>query len=151
VKEVQLIARLALVALLLSACAEPGLVPGSATPGSATSGSGASTTAGEPTDAAAATPPATLPPLPGGFPVHQSMADVEAEIGEAAAWESDALLPEIYDFYLAELPAAGYVIDLEGPGGAAAIIRFTSPDGIAYQLDITGPSPVRVTLGAPHE
>jgi hypothetical protein len=74
------------------------------------------------------------------------------EPGDIASWTTDALPSDIYDFYLAELPAAGYVIDLEGPGGEVAIIRFHGPDGTDYQLDLKGyvGRPVEVELGPPH-
>ena len=141
-----MIARVVLAALLLAACRGPGLVPGSVQP-SETPGAGASTTH--------TTAPASLAPtavsMPAGFPVHRSMQPVEPEPRSIAAWESDELPPDVYEFYLDRLPRAGFVIDLAGPGGEAAIIRFTSPDGIAYQLDLTGRSPLEVALGPPHD
>ncbi len=142
-----MIARLALAALLLAGCAEPGLAPGSASP----SGAAATSSAAPGTDAPGAPASATPLPLPAGFPVHESMDQVAADGGYVAVWASDALPSQVYDFYVGELAAAGFVIDLEGPGGEAAIIRFTSPDGIAYQLDLTGRGPAEITLGAPHD
>jgi hypothetical protein len=150
VKEVPVITRIALLGLLVAGCAGPGQAPGSAAP-SLPTGSVATATAGASAPDASAASAAPLPPMPGGFPVHESMDAVEADGHYIAAWESDADPPRVYDFYLARLPAAGFVIDLEGPGGEAAIIRFSSPDGIAYQLDLTGRSPLKVALGPPHD
>jgi hypothetical protein len=134
--------------MLVAGCAGPGLVPGSSAPSVAPS---PTETVAFQTDGPDATASATPLPMPAGFPVHESMEPVVAEGEYVAAWESDALPPRVYDFYLAQLRAAGFVIDLEGPGGEAAIIRFTSPEGIAYQLDITGRSPAEVALGPPHD
>lgn len=143
-----MIVRIALGALLVAGCTGPGLVHGSTPPSVAPS---PTETIALQTDGPDATASATPLPMPAGFPVHESMDAVGAEGVYVAVWESDALLPRVYDFYLAQLRAAGFVIHLEGPGGEAAIIRFTSPEGTAYQLDITGRSPVEVALGPPHD
>ena len=143
-----MIARVAFGALLVAGCTGPGLVPGSTAPSVAPS---STQTVAFQTDGPYATASATPLPMPGGFPVHESMEAVVAGGAYVAAWESDALPPRVYDFYLTHLRGAGFVIDLEGPGGEAAIIRFTSPEGIAYQLDITGRCPVEVALGPPHD
>jgi hypothetical protein len=142
-----LITRIALLGLLVAGCAGPGQVPGSVTPSLPTGTTATATAHGSAPDASVA----SLPPMPAGFPVHVSMEEVEADGHYIAAWESNAIPPQLYDFYLDQLPAAGFAIDLEGPGGAAAIIRFSSPDGIAYQLDLTGRSPLKVALGPPHD
>jgi hypothetical protein len=77
------------------------------------------------------------------------MTSRDAGFGLTASWTSDALPPEIYDFYLDALEDAGFGIDLEGPGGGAAIIRFHAADGTAYQLSFTGSGPVVIDLGPP--
>jgi hypothetical protein len=148
VKEIAVITRVALLGLLVAGCAGPGQAPGSVPPSLPTA-----TTATSSADASLApgTSAGWLPPMPVGFPVHESMRAVAAEGHHIAAWESDAIPPRIYDFYLDRLPAAGFAIDLEGPGGEAAIIRFSSPDGVSYQLDLTGRGPLRVALGPPHD
>ncbi len=142
-----MIARITLVALLAASCTGPGLAPGSVP--SQAPGTDANATGGA--HGPEASTPTVPPPMPSGFPVHDSMEPVEPDGAYIAAWESGAMPPEVYDFYLAELAAAGFVIELEGPGGEAAIIRFSSPDGTAYQLDMTGRSPLRLALGPPHD
>jgi hypothetical protein len=89
--------------------------------------------------------------MPAGLPLHDSMEPIEADEGYIAAWETTAVPQEIYTFFVDELPAAGFVVNLAAPGGDAAILRFTSPDGIAYQLDLTGHFPMEVALGPPHD
>jgi hypothetical protein len=142
-----LIARVVLTALLLAGCMGPGLGPGSVQP-SDPPGASASATQ---TTAADATSVPTAVPMPAGFPVHSSMVPVEPEPRYIAAWESDELPPEVYAFYLEQLSQAGFALDLAAPGGEAAIIRFTAPDGIAYQLDMTGRAPVEIALGPRHD
>jgi hypothetical protein len=94
-------------------------------------------------------PAASAPPMPGGFPLHASMTSRDAGSGLTASWTSDALPPEIFDFYRDALEDAGFVIDLEGPGGGAAVIRFHAADGTEYQLSFTGSGPVTIDLGPP--
>ncbi len=89
--------------------------------------------------------------MPAGLPLHDSMEPIEPDEGYIAAWETNAVPQEIYTFYVDELPASGFVVDLAAPGGDAAILRFTSPQGVAYQLDLTGHFPMEVALGAPHD
>lgn len=94
---------------------------------------------------------ATLPPMPAGFPIHPSMREVEPEDGYIAAWTHEVLSPDVYSYYVEELPAAGFVVDLEGPGDTVAVIRFHAPDGTPYQLDmyLLDMNLGRITLGPP--
>lgn len=137
-----------LLALLLAGCAGPMATasgpPSPTAPGAEPS---ADRTDAALVDSDLAEPSA--PPMPDGFPLHVSMAAREAGSGLTAAWTSDALPPEIYGFYLDSLTDAGFVIDLEAPGGGAAVIRFHAADGTAYQLSFTGSGPVGIDLGAP--
>lgn len=91
--------------------------------------------------------------LPDGMPVHPDATEVASPAGSGAvaAWNVGADPPDVYDFFLRELPAAGFRVDAALPGGDAAIVRFSSPRGAAYQLDLAGHDPVLVLLGAPHD
>lgn len=93
-----------------------------------------------------------MPSMPAAFPVHPAMEGRPPEAGDIASWTTGAPPSEIYDFYVAQLPTAGFVIDLAGPGGEVAVIRFHSPDGTAFQLDLKAYAgrPVEVDLGPPH-
>jgi hypothetical protein len=53
-----------------------------------------------------------------------------------AAWRTDADGAEVYAFYEDELPAAGFQVDLAGPGGGVAIFRFSAPEGEQLQMDM---------------
>lgn len=143
-----MIVRLCLVGALLGGCAGPGsTATGTATAPAASAHQSPSREASEQAASESSTP---LPPMPAAFPVHPSMQETEAEARYIASWTSDAVPPELYAFYLEELPGAGFVIDLEGPGGEAAIIRFHAPDGTAYQLDMVGRFTTELGLGPPH-
>ena len=91
-----------------------------------------------PTDAGspAATPPAAVPD---GFPVYPGAESVttQAEPGLVARWIASADGAEVYEFYLRALPAAGLVIEQRLPGGAAAVIRFSVPDGQLLDVSLT--------------
>lgn len=137
--------RLVLLATVLAGCAGPAATatgPASPSPTPA------------PVESLASFPSAaaTLPPMPAGFPVHPDMVEVEPEAGFIAAWTHEAPPPDVYSYYVEELPAAGFVIDLDGPGGAVAVIRFHAPDGTPYQLDMywLDMNLGSVTLGPPH-
>lgn len=145
-----MIHRCCLLAVLLAGCAGPmATASGPSSPSVAASAAGGASLPAsvEP----GASTPASAPPLPDGFPVHASMEAQDADAGLTARWTADAPPPEVYDFYLGALADAGYVIDLEAPGGAAAIIRFHAADGTAYQLNFSGLEPLTVELGAPRE
>jgi hypothetical protein len=139
--------RLGVVAVLLAACGGPSA--GSSTDSGAASGSEAASRA----SATATVADASLPPLPGGFPLPSGAEEayVPASSSAIAAWTVDEEPPVIYDFYRSALADGGYDISLDAPGGEAAILRFTSADGAEYQLDLTGSAPVRIELGAPHD
>ncbi len=137
-----------LLALLLAGCAGP-MATASGPPAHTHTMSLPPTVSTAPSETESAMPDVTPPPLPSGFPVHASMTARGAGPGVTSSWTSDALPPEIYDYYLEALRDAGFVIDLEGPGGGAAIIRFHATDGTAYQLTFTGLGPVEIDLGAP--
>jgi hypothetical protein len=137
--------RLVLLATMLAGCAGPAATatgPASASPTRA------------PVESLASFPSAgaTLPPMPAGFPVHPDMVEVEPEAGYIAAWTHEAPPPDVYSYYVEELPAAGFVVDFEGPGGAAAVILFHAPDGTPYQIDMlwVEMNLGRVMLGPPH-
>jgi hypothetical protein len=82
------------------------------------------------------------PPLPPGFPVMPGMV-AEAPLPDAPGligrWTTKANGAEVYAFLADALPAAGYRVDLLAPGGTAAVIRFTPPDGQQLQIDL-GPA-----------
>ncbi len=144
--------RVAVTVLLLTGCTGPGLAPGSVPPTGVPSTSAATTDPTARADPSASSGgTATSPPMPVGFPVHESMRRIDPEGSDIAAWESDGVPSEVYEFYVDELAAAGFVVDLAAPGGEAAIIRFSSPDGTAWQLDLTGRTPFQVALGPPHD
>lgn len=87
------------------------------------------------------------------MPVYPDAREVEPAVTDwaIAAWSIAAEPPDVYAFYLSELPRAGFVIDGAMPGGDAAAIRFSSAGGDSYQLDLVGHAPVLITLGAPHQ
>lgn len=136
--------------------------------GSSASMPGATANLPAPSEAAAQptgqpSPPATPPTsdgprssplaLPAGMPVYPgaSQAAPADEGWVIAAWTASADPPAVYDFYLAALPDAGFELDGIYPGGDVAILRFSAPDGLAYQLDLTGHDPVLIRVGAPHD
>jgi len=83
----------------------------------------------------------SVPDVPPGLPV---MPDAEpadplpADPGLIARWAVDAIGPDVYAFYLEALPAAGFAIRDEFPGGNVAVIRFTTPDGTTLDLSLVG-------------
>ncbi len=101
---------------------------------------------------ASPTPGGSLPDLPRDLPVHPAAIPVQPPPTDAiGAWTVNADPPEVYDFYLGALPAAGFTIDVAAPGGDVAIIRFSAPDGSPYQLDLSGHDPAHVSLRVPHD
>jgi hypothetical protein len=86
------------------------------------------------------------------FPVPEAAERLRVEDGSAliARWEVNEPGNAVYDFYTHELPAAGFVVDLAAPGGVAAILRFSTPDGRQLQVDLIGAQPVLVELGPVH-
>ena len=77
--------------------------------------------------------------IPGGFPVITGAVSVTlpAEPDLLARWLADANGAEVFDFYAEALPPAGFEIELLAPGGAAAVIRFRSPDGRLLEIALT--------------
>jgi hypothetical protein len=55
-----------------------------------------------------------------------------------ARWTIDAIVPEVYRYYLDALPAAGFAIRGRYPGGDVAIIRFGVDDGTTLDLALVG-------------
>jgi hypothetical protein len=136
---------LVLLAAVLAGCAGPAAT---------TAGTASPTPTVAPVESLDSLPSAgaTLPPMPAGFPLHPAMEEAEPEAGYIAAWTYETLPPDVYEFYVEQLPAAGFVIDLDGPGGAVAVIRFHAADGTAYQLDMYWHEMNlgSATLGPPH-
>lgn len=82
-------------------------------------------------------------PLPRGFPVPAGAVPVampDDDPGLIGLWATEVRGSAAYDFYAAALPAAGYRIVAVYPGGAAAVIRFSLPDGAIWQV-VTRPAP----------
>lgn len=122
------IPRLVLVAILAGGCA----TGGTSSPSSSAYGSFSS----EPSRSAV-----VRTPLPSGFPVVPGAAPVPPPVDDAgliALWESDRAGSAAYDFYVDQLPAAGYPIVGLYPGGAVALIRFRVPDGQVWQMVARG-------------
>ncbi len=121
---------LALMSTLVSAC-DAGRESASA----ATSGPSppASVAVSAPASAGERAPlPSGFPALPGAVPLPLPGDDP----GLVALWSSDLLGSAAYDFYLRALPTGGYRIVAAYPGGAAAVIRFSVPDGTIWQVVI---------------
>lgn len=119
--------------LLVGACGTPAATKTSSAGGAATA------TASRPADpaspAVSATPgvPASFPVMPGSIAAEQLPADP----GLLARWTTDANGADVYDHFVTALPAAGYRVDELLPGGAAAVIRLSSPAGAALELGLT--------------
>ena len=81
-------------------------------------------------------PSAMVAELPAGFPIMPGALedpDPPAPV-VIGAWHTDVDSGAVYDYYLAELPAAGFAVDAQYPGGGAAIIVFSTPAGDQLQL-----------------
>jgi len=105
------------------------------------SGESASAGASDPLtpEAAASTAPSAPEriPLAGDFPVLPGAvraAMPNDDPGLIGLWTSDQPGSNAYDFFVAALPAAGYPIVGRYPGGAAAVIRFSLPNGGIWQM-----------------
>jgi hypothetical protein len=79
-----------------------------------------------------ATVPAGLPTMSGSLAVEP----VPDEPRLVARWTSEANGAQIYGFFVEALPAAGFQIDQLAPGGDAAIIVFSAPDGSQFSLSL---------------
>ena len=118
-----------LAILLLAACT--GAI---ASPSASAAGSMASS----PTTRTGMPEPSTPGP-PAGFPLMRGMvADdpLPTETGLIGRWTTEANGAEVYAFLKDALPAAGYRVDLLGPGDTVAVIRFTPPGGQQLQIDL---------------
>ena len=141
-------------ALLTVAIALASCVPGATTQPS-------STPRGVPTAGPSSAPPASpspvssQPDVPAGLPVMPGAEAAQPPLdpGTIAQWSVDAIGPDVYAFYLEALPAAGFTVTDRFPGGNVAVIRFTTPDGAAFDLSLVGEgegSPrTRIELGPP--
>ena len=79
------------------------------------------------------------PAVPAGFPVMPGMHEdrpLPNQPGLIGRWTTEANGAEVYAFLEEALPAAGYRIDLLGPGDTVAVIRFTPPGGEQLQIDL---------------
>ena len=88
-------------------------------------------------------------PLPSGFPILPDALPVPMPDDDPALiglWQSEEVGSTAYDFYDAELPAAGYPIVGRYPGGEVAIIRFAAPDGEIWQMVAHTASDGRLTI-----
>lgn len=99
---------------------------------------------------ASPTPLASLPDVPAGLPVMPDAEPIEVDAGVMARWLVDAIGPQVYHYYLDALPAAGFVVTDRFPGGGAAVVRFTTPDGVTLDLSLVaegaGASRTRIEL-----
>jgi len=89
--------------------------------------------------AATGTPEPSTPGLPAGFPLMRGMVADErlpSEPGLIGRWTTEANGAEVYAFLKDALSAAGYHLDLHGPGDTVAVIRFTPPGGRQLQIDL---------------
>jgi hypothetical protein len=124
-------ARLLGLLLLLAAC-------GPAATATSSVGTAATATA-KPT--ASATPSVSpVATVPAGFPIMSGSRAVEPLPREprlVARWTSEENGARIYDFFVEALPTAGFQIDQLAPGGDAAIIVFSAPDGSQFSLSLT--------------
>ncbi|HEX6139668.1 MAG TPA: hypothetical protein VF013_04290 [Candidatus Limnocylindria bacterium] len=137
-----LVMTIALVALLIAAaaCGVSSTSVPTASPSAASSpqASAASPTGNQSTAPSADASAAAIV-LPDGFPVMPgAVADDPPRHADAAAsWQTQAIGPDVYDWYVENLPLAGFPIDGLYPGGTAAVILFSTPDGDALQVAIT--------------
>ena len=91
-----------------------------------------------PSATASPSPIPSMPEVPVGLPVMPGADPVEPDPGVMARWQVDAIGPDVYRFYLDALPAAGFAVTDRFPGGNAAVIRFTTSDGITLDLSLIG-------------
>ena len=129
---------LLMAAVAAAGCTTPGATPGPTPTPVASGGASSSMTP----SATGETPLPSLPAIPDGLPVMPGAVAADspppAESGTIAGWVVDAIGPDVYQFYLDALPAAGFVIRGRYPGGNVAIIRFTAPDESTLDLALVG-------------
>lgn len=88
----------------------------------------------------AASPHPTGPAVPSHFPVmpgSDAVAPPPHAPSLVARWTTAADGAQVYSFFVAALPAAGFEIEQLAPGGDAAIIIFTSPGAPQLELSLT--------------
>jgi hypothetical protein len=110
----------------LAGCASPGAT-GS---GSASAHATASASAGH----------SELAGVPAGFPIMPGSTAVEplpTEPGLLGRWTQPVNGSVVYRFFVDALPAAGFRVDQLLPGGAVAVIRFTTAGGDGLDLQLT--------------
>ena len=120
------------IAACLTACALPG----------ATGSLGEAATATPPSSPSARTSAGvsdTPAAVPEGFPVGPGAEPVTApaDANLLARWVTDENGADVYDFYIEALPVAGFEIEQLVPGGAAAVISFSTPDGEVFDVALT--------------
>ena len=116
-------------ALILAACLSAPGSPNPSLPGPMTGSPGLATS----------TPGPSTPGVPAGFPIMRGMvADdpLPAEPGLIGRWTTRANGAEVFAFLKDALRAAGYRVDLLGPGDTVAVIRFTPPGAQQLQIDL---------------
>ena len=120
------------IATCLTACATPGATGSLGEAATATSPS--SPSAG--TSAGVSDTPAAVPE---GFPVEPGAEPVTppADPNLLARWVTDENGNDVYDFYIEALPDAGFEIEQLVPGGAAAVISFSTPNGEVFDVALT--------------
>lgn len=91
--------------------------------------------------ASAGTSGLQTPGLPAGFPIMPGLVaedplSIANDPGLIGRWKTDANGAQVFAFLKAALPAAGYRVDLLGPGDTVAVIRFTPHGGRQLQIDL---------------
>ena len=122
------------IAFALAGCVPGATFEPSIAPGGIATASPSSATVASPS------PIEPLPDLPAGLPVMPGAQPAQPPLdpGTIAQWTVPAIGPDVYDFYLDALPAAGFAITDRFPGGSVAIIRFTTPGGSTLDLSLVG-------------
>lgn len=142
------------VIALLAACGEAPLPTATSTPASVEASATLPTDPGRtPQMTDGSTPEPALPAVPEDFPLLPGMVSIQPrDAVTIAEWQLEEVGREAYEFYQAALPAAGYVVELDAPGGAAAGFIFRTPDGRRLSLGImTVGELTHVSLSVPPE
>lgn len=93
--------------------------------------------------------PTAVPTLPAGFPIPEGAVPAPGSAAQGAPatrWTTERSGPEVYRFFVAALPDAGFVVTGLYPGGEAAAIRFTAPNGTTWLLTLAGTAPLRIEV-----
>jgi hypothetical protein len=134
-----------LILLLMLAACGPAVTTSSSL-GDVATASVATTATTSPDASATATLPAGFPVMPGS----EAVAPMPGDLGLLARWTSDAEGAEVYGFFVEALPAASFQIDQLAPGGEAAIITFSTPDGEQLAVSLTAQGDgTRIDLSLP--